>query len=128
MRRCRRVSNADHRTQRGFTLLETLVAAVVFTGVFLVIFSLQGKVMMGLSGSDAIRVSQLADQTLAAFLDRGQIPSADTTMLVDGIKYRLTCKTETDSELTKLWLIAVREITGDTIGTFYTERFAQTAQ
>ncbi|GEM_PF-4818765 len=113
------------RQPRGFTLLETLVAAVVFTGVFLVIFSLQSRIMMSMSGSDAIRASQLADQTLAAFVDKGEIPKADTTVIVDGIKYRLTCKTETETELRRLQLTIIRKITGDTIGTFYTERFSQ---
>ena len=110
-------------SEQGFTLMETLVAAVVFTGVFLVIFSLQSKVMMSFSGSDAIRVAQLADQTMVAFIDHGQTPDANATVLVEGIKYRLTSRTETDDNLMKLWLTVAREITGDTIGTFYTERY-----
>lgn len=114
-------------SDNGFTLMETLVAAVVFTGVFLVIFSLQSKVMVSFSGSDAIRVAQLADQTLAAFIDLGPIPSTNATVLVEGIKYRLISRTEVDDDLTKLWLTVIREITGDTIGTFYAERYAPKA-
>jgi len=102
--------------------METLVAAVVFTGVFLVIFSLQSKVMMSFSGGDAIRVAQLADQTLSQFLERASTPR-DTTVIVDGIKYGLLCHIEHDDLLTKLRLKIVREITGDTVATFYSERY-----
>ena len=105
--------------------METLVAAVVFTGVFLVIFSLQSKIMMSLSGGDAVRVAQLADQTLSAFLDGSRTPVSDTTVVVDGIKYRQLCHIDSKDELTKLRLTLVRVITGDTIGTFYTERYEQ---
>ena len=112
-------------SDKGFTLMETLVAAVVFTGVFLVIFSLQSKIMMSLSGGDAVRVAQLADQTLSAFLDHGRMPASDTTVVVDGIKYLQFCRIDNGDELTKLRLTFVRVITGDTIGTFYTERYEQ---
>ena len=112
----------------GFALLETLIAAVVFTGVFLVIVALQSQVMTTMSGSDAFRVAQLADQTLAEFLDGGKTPAADTSVVVGEIKYRQLCRAETDGSLTKLSLAYVREITGDTIATFYTERFAPTPE
>jgi hypothetical protein len=105
--------------------METLVAAVVFTGVFLVIFSLQSKIMMSLSGGDAVRVAQLADRTLSVFLDRGRMPASDTTVVVDGIKYLQFCRVDSGDELTKMRLTFVRVITGDTIGTFYTERYEQ---
>jgi Tfp pilus assembly protein PilV len=120
-----RLSTHRMSSHNGFTLMETLVAAVVFTGVFLVIFSLQSKIMMSFTGGDAVRVAQLADQTLSAFLDRGRTPASDTTVVVEGIKYRQLCKIDSNDELTKLRLTLVRVITGDTIGTFYTERYEQ---
>jgi Tfp pilus assembly protein PilV len=125
MNKYSRLSTHRLSSDNGFSLMETLVAAVVFTGVFLVIFSLQSKIMMSFSGGDALRVAQLADQTLSAFLDRGPTPASDTTLVVDGINYRQFCQIDRRDDLTKLRLTVVRSITGDTIGTFYTERYEQ---
>ena len=102
-----------------------LVAIVIFTTVFLLLFVVLGRLTTNLSGSDSVRAAQIADVTLARFQSVGTVPEDRDTVVVDGILFRLLVKSESENELRRLWLTIVRDKTGDTVGKFYTERFEQ---
>lgn len=60
------------RRQRGFTLLETLVAIVIFSVGLLGIVALQARtVQMSVDGEDRNRAALLADEVVAAMWSSG---------------------------------------------------------
>ena len=113
--------------QRGYTLVEVLIAAVVFTGVFLVMFTLMMRITITLSGSDDLRGAQAAEKTLSEFQAGGSTP-VEATVRIDSVSYRLTSMTVNQNQESRLRLVVVRETTQDTIGVFYGERFDAEAQ
>jgi type IV pilus assembly protein PilV len=70
------------RRERGFTILETLVALLIFSIGVLGIVALQARtVQMSVDGEDRNRAALLADEVVATMWARGStsLSSADTT-------------------------------------------------
>ncbi len=109
--------------QQGFTLVEVLVAAVIFAGVFLLMFTMLGSVLMRTSGSDKLRAAGIADIRLAAFYsaDKGSLPEDSVT--VDGVLYRINAVEREEKQRRVLRLTISRATNGDTVGTFYAVKY-----
>jgi prepilin-type N-terminal cleavage/methylation domain-containing protein len=116
---CRRVT----RCSSGYTLIEVLVASVIFAGVFLALFTMLGKVLMNASGGDYLRVAQLADERLAAFFEGDVRPEAESLVTMNGIRFKLLSAVSSNDHSICLRLAIIRELSGDTLGVFYAKRF-----
>jgi len=103
----------------GFTLVEVLVAAVIFAGVFLLMFSLLGSVVIRASGADQLRAAGIADARLASFYSSDSQPAGEDIVAVDGVRYRVISGLESDHARQYLRLVILRIASGDTIGIFH---------
>lgn len=111
------------RFQSGFSLIEVLVAAVIFAGVFLLLFTLLGKVLANSSGADLLRVAAIADVRLARFHEGKDEFGTQSLCEIDGLQFRVTA-TRLDGDDRKILRLAIgRELSQDTIAIFYGIRY-----
>ncbi len=112
--------------ESGFSLVEILVAAVIFAGVFLLLFTMLGRVLSNSSGADQLRAASIADIRLAQF--HAGLDYAEGTELLDldGIRFQVVATTETKEQRAVLRLTICRESTGDTVATVYGIRYVRT--
>lgn len=77
-----RLHTGRHRGQRGFTLLETLVALLIFSVGLLGVVALQARtIQLSVDGEDRNRAALLADEVVATMWARGttSLSTAETT-------------------------------------------------
>lgn len=110
-------------SELGFSLVEILVAAVIFVGVFLMLFVLLGRVLSNSSGADEIRAASIADLHLAQFHDGNEYTDSSQFVEIDGIRYGVSSHTETSELRRTLRLAVFRASFGDTLGVFYGIRY-----
>lgn len=107
----------------GFSLVEVLVAAVIFAGVFLMLFTLLGKVLANSSGADLIRVASIAEQRLARFHEGLDEIDAHALCEFDGLRFRVTATRQHAEKCEVLRLAIGRAQSEDTIAVFYGIRY-----
>lgn len=111
------------RGNSGYSLVEVLVASLVFTVVFLMLFTLLGRMLVNVSGGDYLRAAQIVDEKLAEFYVGAATPEPKALVTFEGIQFSVLSATTYRERSVTLNLLVVRVITGDTLGTFYAERF-----
>ncbi len=117
------IAKARSVSQSGFTLVEVLVSAVIFAGVFLILFALLGRVLTNSSGADMLRVATLADLRLARFHEGcAESPSPEYVDL-DGIRFRVSAYSTKSEWRENLRIVISRENAIDTLGVFYGVRY-----
>ncbi len=107
----------------GFTLVEVLVAAVMFAGVFLLMFTLLGSIMIHASGADQLRAAGIADARLASFYSDGSRLAGEEIVTVDGVRYRVVSSVQSEHFRECLRLVVLRLASGDTVGSFHAIRY-----
>lgn len=107
----------------GFTLVEVLVAAVIFAGVFLLMFTLLGSIMIRTSGADQLRAAAIADARLASYYSNGSRLAGEEIVTVDGVRYRVLSSVQADHFRERLRLVVLRLASGDTVGSFHAIRY-----
>lgn len=112
--------------QSGFTLIEVLVAAVIFAGVFLMLFTLLGRVLSNSSAADHIRIASIADLQFARFYEGIIYPDTDEFVTLDGIQFRVSASMKTGKFYEILRLAIGRRSSQDTLGVFYGIRYVGT--
>lgn len=107
----------------GFALVEVLVAAVIFAGVFLMLFALLGRVISHSSGADQLRTATIAELHLARFHEKLHCPEELELVELDGIQYRVTTQIQTSDSRETLRLTIGRASSEDTLAIFYGIRY-----
>lgn len=115
--------NEDVGGAGGFTLVEVLVAAVIFAGVFLLMFTVLGSILIRASSADQLRAAGIADERLASFYSNESQPAGEDTATVDGVRYRVVSSVHSDLFRHKLRLVVLRETNGDTVGIFHAIKY-----
>lgn len=111
--------------QSGFTLVEVLVAAVIFAGVFLLLFTILGRVLSSAGGADQLRAAAIADLRLARFYAGCNYQDIPEQVELDGIRYQALVTTAAEEQRTMIRLVIWRESTGDTLAIMYGIRYAE---
>lgn len=111
--------------QSGFTLVEVLVAAVIFAGVFLMLFTLLGRVLANSSGADLLRAATLADLRLARFHEGFDDSTLPDSVSLDGIRFHVLVTKSTEERQEIMRLVILRESSGDTLAVFYGVRYVR---
>lgn len=111
--------------ESGFSLVEVLVAAVIFAGTFLMLFTLLGRLLANSSGADYLRAASIADIRIAQFHAGLNCPNGTELVDLDGIRFRVLTTTVKEMQRETLRLIICRESTSDSVAIIYGIRYVR---
>jgi hypothetical protein len=103
--------------------VEVLVAAVIFAGVFLLLFTILGNALTKSSSAEIVRVATIADLWLARFHERIDYPAALEFCELDGVRFRIFSSRRIMDKCQILRLAIGRAQSQDTIAVFFGIRY-----
>lgn len=106
--------------ERGFSLLEVMVAAVLFSVVLVIVMSLLIATSRGDRPLDHLNATTLAEEFLET---HNTYNNLDSTIIASEVAYSLSVSVTETNRLQKVHIVVSRDATGDTIAHYYTEVF-----
>jgi Tfp pilus assembly protein PilV len=94
--------------QSGMTVIEVLIAAVVFMVGFSTLILLMNSSLVKFSASELLHANNLAHESMTVSIATGDTTSIDTVITRSGIAYRLTQEVNITDDLVGLSITVYR--------------------
>ena len=96
------------RDQSGITLIEILIAAVIFMIGFSTLILLMNSTLVKFSTRELLHTNQLANEVMATSLALRDTTAMDTTLTRGGVEYRVTRRVSVEDHLVRISVDVLR--------------------
>jgi len=108
---------------RGLTIMEVLMAGVIFMTGFTTLSFLLSETLGRYSAGDQTTAANLARQYMEETLAAGDLAEFDRVIRYSGVAYRVVCRIESIGPLSIIEISVSREKTGEILIELYNEKY-----
>lgn len=107
--------------QEGFTIIEVMVAAIVFLAGFSILVFLLNVAFTKFSVKEITTATHIGERFMEESFARGDTLSVDTVIVVSNISYRIQKEIQPENDLAVIMVTVKREKTDRQLCKFYGE-------
>lgn len=110
-------------TQKGYTILEVMIASAVFAVLLIPMVALLGNVLIKYSTSDLVTATSLAREEMERTLHDQTFEDRQKTIQMGSVSYKIIKKVENEANLLLIRVEVFRAKDNKVLASIYTEKY-----